>query len=138
MFLLFRIADYLGDSPNIRASRTASINNGDVLHGRGLGTSWSPFASVCKQWYRIYTYHKFTRPELAARVVQRLFLKAVCDTVLQDMIDDIIQVANREELDGNAKQQCSQLNNFSPAILVPFTYHRYPSIAIPALTPQHR
>ena len=29
---------------------------------------------MCKQWYRIYKYHKFTRPELAARVVQRLFV----------------------------------------------------------------
>ena len=100
MSLLFHIADYLGDTPNMRASRTASVDGGDDLRGRGLATSWSPFASVCKQWYRIYKYHKFTRPELAARVVQRLFLKAVCDTVLQDMIDDIIHVANREELDG--------------------------------------
>ena len=70
MSLLFHIADYLGDTPNMRASRTASVDGGDDLRGRGLATSWSPFASVCKQWYRIYKYHKFTRPELAARGVE--------------------------------------------------------------------
>ena len=107
--------DYLGDSPTVRASRTAP--SGDKRRGRGLATSWSPFASVCKQWYRIYQYHKFTRPELAARKVQRLFLRAVCDTVLQDMIDDIIHESRQQELDGKATDTANASANASPTPL---------------------